>query len=115
VPDVTENITAKTKAKTKAVHHQPAVSVDKLNKETLHLIATTIDDLGDENGWAFLGEVGSLLLKKQPNFDPRNYGFSKLTPLVVSLPQFEIDKRDKGGTKLVYIRNKEIASDELPF
>lgn len=112
MPEVVEQVSANTKTKTrsKAAHHQPAISVDKLNKETLHLIATTIDDLGDENGWAFLGEVGSLLLKKQPNFDPRNYGFSKLTPLVVSLPQFEIDKRDKGGTKLVYIRNKEFSN-----
>src|SRR5690349_8180789 len=57
-------------------------SVDKINKETIYLIATTIDDLADENGWAFLGEVGNLLLKKQPNFDPRNYGFLKLTPLI---------------------------------
>ena len=110
MPEVAENVTAKTKTKVKTIHHQPPNIVDKLNKETLHLIATTIDDLGDENGWAFLGEVGSLLLKKQPNFDPRNYGFSKLTPLVVSLPQFEIDKRDKGGTKLVYIRNKEFSN-----
>ncbi|MEJ7586228.1 MAG: NYN domain-containing protein [Ferruginibacter sp.] len=108
IPEVTENV-AKTRAKT-TTQHPPSLSVDKLSKETLHLITTTIDDLGDENGWAFLGEVGSLLLKKQPNFDPRNYGFSKLTPLVVSLPQFEIDKRDKGGTKLVYIKNKEFSN-----
>ncbi|MDO9375243.1 MAG: NYN domain-containing protein [Bacteroidota bacterium] len=85
-------------------------SVDKINRETLHLIASTINDLADENGWAFLGEVGNLLLKKQPNFDPRNYGFLKLTPLIKSLPQFEIDKREteKGGTKLVFIRNHEM-------
>jgi uncharacterized LabA/DUF88 family protein/Fe-S-cluster formation regulator IscX/YfhJ len=70
---------------------------------------TTINDLEDENGWAFLGDVGNLVLKKQPNFDPRNYGFLKLTPLIKSLPQFEIDKREteKGGTKLIFIRNKE--------
>jgi uncharacterized LabA/DUF88 family protein len=110
VPDAAENISAKTKTKTKTEVHEQPMSVDKLNKETLHLIANTIDDLADENGWAFLGEVGNLLLKKQPNFDSRNYGFSKLTPLVLSLPQFEIDKRDKGGTKLVYIRNKEFAN-----
>ena len=79
------------------------------NKETLKLIAHTINDLADENGWAFLGDVGNLILKKQPNFDPRNYGFQKLTPLIKSAPQFEIDKRetDKAGIKLVYIRNKE--------
>jgi len=95
--------------KTKKTRPTPKASVDKLNRETLKLIAATIDDLADENGWAFLGDVGNLILKKQPNFDPRNYGFQKLTPLIKSLPQFEIDKRetDKAGIKLVYIRNKE--------
>ncbi len=98
-----------TEAKTKARNPKPKAFVDKLNKETLKLIASTINDLADENGWAFLGDVGNLVLKKQPNFDPRNYGFQKLTPLIKSLPQFEIDKRetDKAGIKLVYIRNKE--------
>lgn len=105
----------KTSTRRKSAKPGPAVatpakpSVDKLNKETLKLIAKTINDLADENGWAFLGDIGNLLLKKQPNFDPRNYGFAKLTPLLKSLPQFEIDKRetDKSGIKLVYIRNKE--------
>ena len=97
---------------TKTKSNKPAATkpaVDKLNKETLKLIAHTINDLADENGWAFLGDVGNLILKKQPNFDPRNYGFQKLTPLIKSAPQFEIDKRetDKAGIKLVYIRNKE--------
>lgn len=84
-------------------------SVDKLNKETIKLIAATIDDLADENGWAFLGDIGNLILKKQPDFDPRNYGFQKLTPLIQSVTQFEIDKRetDKSGIRLVYIRNKQ--------
>lgn len=110
IPDKAEDITTKKENKTKKANTKTVVSIDKLNKETLHLIANSIDDLADENGWAFLGEVGNLLLKKQPNFDPRNYGFSKLTPLVVSLPQFEIDKREKSGTKLVYIRNKGFAN-----
>jgi uncharacterized LabA/DUF88 family protein/Fe-S-cluster formation regulator IscX/YfhJ len=85
-----ENTTVKTKATTP----KPKTAVDKVNKETLKLISHTINDLADENGWAFLGEVGNLILKKQPNFDPRNFGFQKLTPLIKSLPQFEIDKRD---------------------
>jgi Fe-S-cluster formation regulator IscX/YfhJ len=99
------NVSTKTKSKIT----KPKAVVDKLNKETLKLIASTINDLADENGWAFLGDVGNLVLKKQPNFDPRNYGFQKLTPLIKSLPQFEIDKRetDKAGIKLVYIKNKE--------
>ncbi len=98
-----------TPSKTKPSKQSNKPSVEKLNKETLKLITTTINDLADENGWAFLGDVGNLLLKKQPNFDPRNYGFQKLTPLIKSLPHFEIDKRetDKAGIKLVYIRRKE--------
>ena len=95
--------------KTKKVKQTPKTTLDKLSKETLKVISHTINDLADENGWAFLGDVGNLILKKQPNFDPRNFGFPKLTPLIKSLPQFEIDKRetDKAGIKLVYIRNKE--------
>ena len=87
-----------------------AATLDKVSKATIKLIKTTINDLADENGWAFLGDVGNLILKKQPNFDPRNYGFLKLTPLIKSLPQFEIDKRetDKAGIKLVFIRNKDV-------
>ncbi len=107
IPLVQETETGETETKIIKPKHKP--SVDKINKETLKLIAATINDIGDENGWAFLGDVGNLLLKKQPDFDPRNYGFLKLTPLIKSLPQFEIDKRetDKAGIKLVYIRNKE--------
>ncbi|HEU4609760.1 MAG TPA: NYN domain-containing protein [Chitinophagaceae bacterium] len=83
--------------------------LQKPGKEFIQLLAGTIDDLADDNGWAFLGEAGSLLLKKQPDFDPRNYGFSKLTPLIKSLSQFEIDERetDKKNIKLIYIRNRK--------
>ncbi len=72
------------------------------------LIATSISDLADENGWAFLGDVGNLILKKQPDFDPRNYGFAKLTPLIKSL-DFEIDERESGqnNIKHIYIRNRK--------
>jgi Fe-S-cluster formation regulator IscX/YfhJ len=72
------------------------------------LIATSITDLADENGWAFLGDVGNLILKKQPDFDPRNFGFPKLTPLIKSL-DFEIDERESGQhhIKHIYIRNRK--------
>lgn len=107
--DVIENEEPSSNKTKKVKQPSPKAAVDKLNRETIKLIAATINDLADENGWAFLGDVGNLILKKQPNFDPRNYGFQKLTPLIKSLPQFEIDKRetDKAGIKLVYIRNKE--------
>lgn len=83
-------------------------SVDKITEKEINLIRTTIDDLSDEDGWAFLGDVGSLIQKKQPNFDSRNYGFEKLTPLIKATDKFEIDQREstKSRHKLIYVRNK---------
>jgi uncharacterized LabA/DUF88 family protein len=83
--------------------------VDKVTPKVIKLISSTISDLADEDGWSFLGDVGSLLQKKQPNFDSRNYGFEKLTPLINSIGKFEIDQRDshKGKFKLIYVRNKK--------
>jgi len=77
-------------------------------RKAKRLIASSITDLADENGWAYLGDVGNLILKKQPDFDPRNFGFAKLTPLIRSF-DFEIDERDSGqnNIKHIYIRNRK--------
>ncbi len=85
------------------------LAVDKITKKEIHLISTTIMDLSDEDGWAFLGDVGSLIQKKQPNFDSRNYGYEKLTPLIKSIGKFEIEQREnsKSRYKLIFVKNKE--------
>ncbi len=84
-------------------------SVDKITPRVIKLISSTISDLEDDDGWAFLGDVGSLLLKKQPNFDSRNFGFQKLTPLIKSIDNFELEQREspKSKYKLIYVRNKK--------
>ena len=82
-------------------------SLNKVDLQTIELIESTIEDIGDDSGWAFLGDVGNLIVKKKPEFDPRNYGFSKLTPMLKSLTDIlEIDERDsdKKGIKHVYVR-----------
>lgn len=88
-------------------HKEPEKSsVDNITSKDIALIKETIADVADDDGWAFLGDVGSLLQKKQPNFDSRNYGFQKLTPLIRSIKQFEVEEREnlKGRFKLVYVR-----------
>ena len=87
----------------------PKRNFDNITPKVIKLIASTIDDLADDDGWAFLGDVGNLLQKKQPNFDSRNYGFQKLTPMINSINRFEIEQREgsKGKFKLIYVRNKE--------
>ncbi|WP_258105310.1 NYN domain-containing protein [Marinoscillum sp. MHG1-6] len=84
-------------------------TVDKITRKEIKLISTTISDLSDDDGWAFLGDVGGLLQKKQPNFDARNYGFDKLTPLIKSIGSFEVEQREnpKSKNKLIYVRNKD--------
>ena len=85
-------------------------NIEKLTPKVIKLISTTINDLADDEGWAFLGDVGNLLQKKQPNFDSRIYGFEKLTPLIKSIKNFEVDHREnpKGKFKLIYVRNKDM-------
>lgn len=82
--------------------------IDKVTPKLIRLISSTISDEADDDGWAFLGDVGSLLQKKMPNFDSRNFGFMKLTPLIASIGKFEIEQREgqKKRTKLIYVRNK---------
>ncbi len=79
-----------------------------ITPKVIKLLQNSVDDSADDDGWAFLGDVGSLILKKQPNFDSRNFGFVKLTPLFKSLPQFIMEERDQsnGRFKLIYVRNK---------
>ena len=83
-------------------------SLQKMDKRVLNLIKSSVNDVADESGWAFLGEVGTLILKKQPNFDPRNYGFRKLVQLMKSIDEIEVDERlsESGGTRHVYVKVK---------
>jgi len=81
--------------------------LNKIDEDIIELIESTIEDIADDDGWAFLGDVGNLVVRKKPEFDSRNYGFVKLTPMLKSLTDIlEIDEResDKKGIKHVYVR-----------
>lgn len=88
-----------------------SVSFENIDNETLKLLKNTVIDLADDSGWAFLGDVGNLIIKKKSDFDPRNYGFPKLTPLIKSLNQiFDIDERgvdSNNHIKHIYIKIKD--------
>jgi hypothetical protein len=107
-----EEIAAVTKTKPRAVRSQADADgkqpISPVTRNLVKLISDSINDLADESGWTFLGDLGNLLLKKQPNFDARNYGFNKLVLLLKSMKQFEVEKRDtgKGNVKNFYVRTK---------
>ena len=87
----------------------PGPAQKKVPKEVVHLIADAMDMIADEDGYVFMGELGNLLIRQQPDFDPRNYGFSKLTQLIKSIDRFEVDVRQTSNphSKHIYLRDKK--------
>ncbi len=77
-----------------------------VDQELVTLLKESVIDLADETGWIFLGELGNFLLKKKRDFDPRNYGFQKLLPLIKSTDEFDIDIRETSNrnTKHIFVR-----------
>jgi len=75
-------------------------------KTVKHTILTIIDEVSDEDQWVNIGEIGSLLLKRHPDFDVRNYGFKKLTPFLKSLNILDIksNKSSDGNSRMVYVK-----------
>ncbi|MDR2951090.1 MAG: NYN domain-containing protein [Prevotella sp.] len=95
---------------TSATKKDKEKNIEPVNKKLINLLKSTVRDLADDDGWAYLGDIGNLIIKKRPDFDSRNYGFSKLAALVKAQKKvFEIDERktEKGHSQLVYVKIKE--------
>ena len=68
-------------------------------------IETAIETGINEDGWVLLSVVGVQIRKLDPAFDPRSYGYSRLSLLVKSRPdKFETSERVIGGHEQLYIR-----------
>jgi uncharacterized LabA/DUF88 family protein len=72
----------------------------------LNNLRSAIKDASDESGWAALGGVGSILNKRNSDFDSRNYGYSKLSGLIHGIGLFDVEERQHGNAKHVYVRTK---------
>ncbi|MCJ7580477.1 MAG: OST-HTH/LOTUS domain-containing protein, partial [Candidatus Aminicenantes bacterium] len=66
----------------------------RCDTKLLNLVRSAIEAASDETGWAQLSPVGSYISKTANDFDPRNYGFSKLSELIMAIGLFEIDRRE---------------------
>jgi hypothetical protein len=83
-----------------------------LNKTVIiEEIDTIIDDESAEDGWIMLSDLGSKLSQKFPDFDVRNFGFSKLSGLIKSLKRYELRGESQDGAnptaKVFYVRKKD--------
>lgn len=71
------------------------------NTRLVNLLRNAVEASADDEGWAGLGAVGQHI-SKQASFDSRNYGFKKLSDLIIAIGLFEVRKMNKG----IYVRDK---------
>lgn len=68
----------------------------------VHLFRAAIDATSDDDGWAQLGAVGKHAANHVPDFDPRNYGYKKLSELAEAIGLFEVERHGKS----ILVRNR---------
>lgn len=70
------------------------------------MLRNAVDAASDDDGWAHLGEIGSQV-GNQASFDPRNYGYRKLSDLVDATGLFELKRQNV----TVLVRDRRRARD----
>lgn len=73
----------------------------------INQIATAINMVAGEDGFAYMGELGLALRKLDPGFDPRTYNYANMTTLFKKGMEhlFDFDSRDKGSFNYVRMKN----------
>ena len=80
----------------------PRVVPAKLRSDTKLVLGlrTCVTTASGEDGWANLSAVGQLMRKQQPDFDPRNWGYAKLSDLIRATELFLVETRPAGGLQV---------------
>ena len=71
-------------------------------------LRNAVEAASDDDGWAPLAGVGNIITNQRPDFDPRSYGYGKLSDLITATTLFETDRRSPGDGKqpIIYARLK---------
>ena len=99
-------------AESKSPNQSKTEEKSGLNKRAIiEEIDTIISDESAEDGWIMLSDLGSKLSQKFPDFDVRNFGFSKLSGLIKSLKRYELRGETTTSSnptaKVFYVRRKD--------
>ncbi|MEZ5437689.1 MAG: NYN domain-containing protein [Lysobacteraceae bacterium] len=70
------------------------------------LLRSAAEAGSDDSGWTHLGAIGSNVAKQAPEFDPRNYGYRKLSDLIAATGLFDIEERGDGSNRQIFARDK---------
>ncbi len=95
--------------------HKEGTALGSTKGEIMNSLRSILNDISDDQGWALLSSVGSILSKRHPDFDTRNYKCRNLTEFVKKLGQYEIDSRPTKDPKIRhnYIRLKPVTTKPL--
>lgn len=85
---------------------KPAVNTLKGDTRLMNQLRNAVKAVEGEDGWASLGVVGSHL-QNQGSFDPRNYGFAKLSGLFAAIDLFEVRKTKTANVTTYWVRSKK--------
>lgn len=89
---------------------RPVIPTAQLKSDAalVNQLRNAVEAASDDDGWAPLGAVGHILTKQSPDFDARNYGYTKLSDLIVATALFELDRRPPGEGKsaVIYVRDR---------
>lgn len=78
----------------------------KGDSKLMTLIKIAVDSAQEEDGWSNLAKIGKNI-SNQASFDPRNYGYKRLSDLIRSIDLFEIEFRNNNSE--LYIRDRRKA------
>jgi len=67
------------------------------DRKLVALLRRAVEGAADDSGWALVGTVGNHI-SNQSSFDPRNYGYAKLSRLLEATDLFDV--RDPGGPSM---------------
>lgn len=74
----------------------------KQDTKLMNLLRGAVAGAKNEDGWSRLSVVGSQIAN-QASFEPRNYGYAKLSSMFEAIDLFEIRRKDKK----IYIKTKK--------
>jgi len=112
VKNIKQQLNQAKKETTEADKKQPEITIElPKNKITnqlidLKLLMNAFEMVVDDNGLAYMGEIGVALRKIDPSFDSRTYGYASITTLFKQLSNlFEFVYQDNGTSLYLKLKN----------
>ncbi|MEV6344092.1 NYN domain-containing protein [Actinoplanes sp. NPDC051851] len=89
---------------------RPQVAAAQLKSDSalVNKLRNAVEAASDDEGWATLASVGHILTKQSPDFDARNWGFTKLSDLLTATGLFELERRApaEGKAAVLFVKDR---------